>query len=128
MAVQRGLPEAPALYLWLCGWSRTRGTEGVGVCADHDIFRVSSSTSSYLRLPPLQSGVPTQSLCCRITVGPLAFAVFMSSVDLHLLGGTLAARRQMSPKDSQGLREMVHVVHFPVLDSRVQAHQRSRQV
>lgn len=102
MVVQRRLLSAPALNLWSCGWSMTRGTRGVGVCAAHNIFRVSSSTSFYLRLPPLQSRVRTQSLCRRIAVGPLAFAVFMPAGDLHLLGGASAAWEAGEPKGQPG--------------------------
>lgn len=99
--MQRGLLPSLALNLRSCGWSRTQGTQGVGVCANHDIFIACSSTSFYLRLPPLQSGVLTQSLG-HVAVGPPPFAAFMPAVDLHLLGGASAAREAGEPKGRPG--------------------------
>lgn len=96
-----------ALCMWSCGRNRTQGTQGVGVCASHDIFIASNSTSFYLRLPLLQSGLLTRSLGPHCTGSP-----GICSVDA--CGGFVSPWRHLS---SQGPWEVVHVVHSLVLDT-----------
>lgn len=89
VAVQRGLLPSPSLNLWSCGWNRTQGTQGVGVCTNHDIFVASGSTSFYLCLRPLQSGVLTPSLRPHRGGSPGTYSV-------RACGGFASAWRRLS--------------------------------
>lgn len=79
--MQRGLLPSPALILKSCGQSRTQGTQGVGVCANHNILIASSSTSFYLFSPLLQSRMLALSLWPHRGES-LTLAVFVTAVDL----------------------------------------------